>query len=207
MTDYLSALDHFKSGHNDQAVQELIAASNKPQFQDYSWDFVQNAEEAWRSAGYSEAETRMVATWQLLLPHAAELNQLHRNILDLANAYRQAGDETSAQAALQFNMELGQQLNGSPNDPLINQLIGIGIQRDALGAMNPNSPYGTGGLTVADQINQLTQQDAAIKALASQMDSLQHTMSAQEWITYNDRTRAFGEVNALRWLINKRAGK
>ncbi len=207
MTSYLSALDYFKSGQNDQAVQELIAASNKSQFQDYSWDFVQNAEEAWRSAGYSEAETRMVATWELLLPHAAALNQLHRNIMELANAYRQAGDETSAQAALQFNLGLGQQLDGSPNDPLINQLIGIGIQRHALGAMDPNQPYGTSRLTVAEQIKQLTQQDAAIKALVGQMETLQHTMSAQEWITYNDRTRAFGEVNALQWLTNKRAGK
>jgi hypothetical protein len=203
MASYLSALAYFRSGQTDLAVKDLIAAIGKPQFQDYSWDFVQNAEEAWRTAGYSEAETRMVATWQLLLPHTAELNQLHHSIMDLANAYRQAGDPTSAQAALQFNLQLGQQLDGSPNDPLINQLIGLAIQRDALGAMDPGTPYGTSGQTVTDRIEQLKQQTATIKELVKQSESLQQSMSPQEWITYNDRTREFGEVNALQWLINK----
>ena len=78
LANYLSALDYFKSGQTDQAVQELSAAFGKQGFQDYSWDFVQNAEEAWRAAGYTEAETKMVATWQLLLPHLAGLNDLSK---------------------------------------------------------------------------------------------------------------------------------
>jgi len=39
--------------------------------------------------------------------------------------------------------------------------------------------------------------------MVQQMTSLQPMMSSQDWITYNDRTMAFGEVNALQWLINK----
>jgi len=38
LPNYLSALDYFKSGQADQAVQELIAASGKQQFQDYTLD-------------------------------------------------------------------------------------------------------------------------------------------------------------------------
>jgi len=71
LAHYLSARDHFTSRQNDQAVQELLAAATKP-IQDYSLDFVQNSEEAYRAAGYSDAEAKMMATSTLLLPQLAE---------------------------------------------------------------------------------------------------------------------------------------
>jgi len=203
MANYLSAADYFKSGQTDKAIQELVAVSGKQQFDDYSWDFVQNAEEAWRAAGYSEAETRMIATWDLLLPHPAGLKQLGQSMADLASSYRQAGDEASAQAVLQMGLNLGQQMDATPNDPWINQLVGIAIQRIALGAMDPNSPYGSTGQTVKDRLDQLVQQRTAMQDLVKQAAPFQQIMSPQDWITYNDRTRAFGEENALRWLIEK----
>ena len=61
LANYLSALDCFKAGQTDQAVQELIAASDKPQFQDYSLNSVQDDEETYLAAGYSEAEAAAVA--------------------------------------------------------------------------------------------------------------------------------------------------
>ncbi|MGC9943813.1 MAG: sigma-70 family RNA polymerase sigma factor [Verrucomicrobiota bacterium] len=205
LANYLSAQAYFGCGQTDQAVQELTTASNKPGFDDYSWDFIQTDEEALRSAGYPEAEVKMAATWQIPLPQVPDLNQLSQNIIALANAYQQTGDQASAQAALQYDIQLGEQLDRSPDDLLINQINGMAIQRAALGTMDPYSPYGTAGRTVADQIAEFNQQDAAIKALVQQMTSLQQMMSAQDWITYNDRTMAFGEMNALQWLIDKYA--
>jgi len=205
LPNYLSALDYFRSGQTDQGVQQLLAAHGKPQFQDYSWDFVQNTEEALRSAGHSESELRMAALWQLSLPQVSELNQLNVKITALADAYRQAGDTASAQAMLQVALRLGQQLGSSPNDVLINQLNGMDIQRDALKGMNPADPYGPNGQTVAARIQELTEQDTAIKSLVKGMAALQPRMSPQDWITYNDRTMAFGEVNALQWLLAKYA--
>ena len=202
LANYLSALNYFKSGQTSQAVQELNAAYGKPNFQDYSWDFVQNAEEAWRSAGYTEAETTMVATWQLMLPHLAELKDLNQQIVNLAGSYGQSGDAASAQAALQVDIKLGQQMD-TPTDPLINQLVGLVIQRIALSAMDPNSTYGSDGQTVQDQLGQLTQQIATIKDLSKQVEALQQTMSPQDWINYNERTKTFGEMNALQWLLGK----
>src|SRR5205823_10653958 len=108
--NYLSARDYFKSGQNDQAVQELLVAATKP-IQDYSLDFVQNGEEAYRAAGYSDAEAKMIATSTLLLPQLAEYKQVSLNLVELANAYRQSGDGASAQAALQMATKLGQRLD------------------------------------------------------------------------------------------------
>ncbi|WP_150107483.1 hypothetical protein, partial [Pedosphaera parvula] len=108
--DYVSAFDHFKSGQTDQAVQDLVAASGKSKWQDYSMDSMQNAEEAYRAAGYSEAEAKAAAVMGQPLPQLAELKGLGRNLGELANSYRQAGDEASAQAALQMGLNLGQRL-------------------------------------------------------------------------------------------------
>jgi len=126
LANYLSARDYFKSGQNDQAVQELLAAASKP-IQDYSLDFVQNGEEAYRAAGYSDAEAKMIATSTLLLSQLAEYKQVGRNLVDLAEAYRQSGDGASAQAALQMAMSLGQRLDDPGSLTIIQSLVGIAL--------------------------------------------------------------------------------
>jgi hypothetical protein len=110
MPGYLAALDQLKAGQSDRAVEELAAAAGKSGFQDYSLDFMQSAEEAYRSAGYSDAEAKAIAASQLLLPHLAELRDLGRKLTDLSSSYRPAGDQESAQAALPMAVDLGRRL-------------------------------------------------------------------------------------------------
>ena len=203
LANYLSARDYFKSGQTDQAVQELNAAAGKPQFQDYSSDFVQNDEEAWRAAGYSVAEAKTVASMLLLLPHLGEMKQLSYDLVSLANSYRQAGDDASAQAALQADLNLGQRFDASPGEALVSQLVGMAIQGMALNAMDPNSPYGAAGQTVKGRVDELTLRRREIKDLVQQFDGAQQRMSDQDWISYKDRWRAFGEEAALRWMVSK----
>ncbi|HWV99744.1 MAG TPA: hypothetical protein VNZ64_08650 [Candidatus Acidoferrum sp.] len=203
LPNYLAALDAFKSGQMDQAVQELTAASSKQQFQDYTRDFLQNAEEAYRAAGYSEAEAKTIAATQLLLPDLSELRQLGRDIVGLATSYRQAGDAASADAALQLQTGLGQRFGGFPGEPLISQLVGIAIERDALGAMDPNSSLGGAGQTVQSRLDELNQSRKNLKELGQQETGLFEKMSEQDIISYWDRWKAFGSEATLRWAINK----
>jgi RNA polymerase sigma factor (sigma-70 family) len=204
LADYLSAADHFKAGRTDQALQDLIAASGKSQFQDYTLERVQDDEEAYRAAGYSVAEAKTVPATQLLLPQLAQMKELSQNLNELAKSYRQAGDESSAQAVLQMAASLGQRYSIiSPGEPEISQLVGIVMERIALNGMDASSPYGSDGRTVKDRLDQLTQQDAEIRQLAQQTEALQSRMTEQDWISYKDRWRNFGEEAAGRWLINK----
>jgi hypothetical protein len=204
LANYLSAQDHFKAGQADQAVQDLIAAAGKPQFQDYSLDRVQADEEAYRAAGYPVADAKVVATSHLVLPQLAQVRDLGRNILDLANSYQQAGDEASRQAALQMAVNLGRRYgDASAGEMLIAQLVGLNVERTALGAMDPNGTYGVDGQTVQDRLNQLTQQRTAIRELGQQADPLWQSLSDQDWISYHNRSAAFGEEAAMRWLVGK----
>ena len=203
LANYLSALDYFKTGQTDQAVQELIAAAGKPQFQDYTPERYQDDADAYLAAGYSVAEAKAFASHQLPLPEWPELRQLGRDMVDLASSYRQAGDEASAQAALQMAVSLGQRLDGSAGEYLISQLVGMAVERVALSAMDPNSPYGSNGQTVRDRLNQIAQQKAALRELGQQADPLMQTMPDQDWTIYRDREMLFGEEAALQWVVSK----
>jgi hypothetical protein len=200
---YLSALDYFKSGQTDQAVQDLITASARQGFADYTLERIQTDEEAYRAAGYSEADAKMAATWGVTLPQLAEMKALAQNMVALAASYRKAGDQNSAQAALQTAIVLGGQLDASPatSVPLITRLVGIAVERIALNAMDPASGYGDG--TVQQQLDRLTQRRNSIQDLVKQTAPFQQQMTAEDWLNYNQRTLSFGEENAIGWLLNK----
>jgi hypothetical protein len=201
--NYLSALDHFKSGQVDQAVQELSAASSKSRFEDYTLDFGQENDEIWRLSGYPTAEAKIIGATSLELPHLAQLKQLAQETVSLANSYRQAGDETSAQIALQMGANLGRKFSEKPGELLISRLVGVALENIALRAMEPSSAYGNEGQTVQNRIDELTQLRAGVRERASQFDKAQPLMSTQDWISYIDRCRIFGEEAAVKWAIDK----
>ncbi|HVM62931.1 MAG TPA: sigma-70 family RNA polymerase sigma factor [Verrucomicrobiae bacterium] len=206
LADYLSALDYFKVGQTDQAVQELIAAADKPQFQEYRLDSIQNNGEFFLSQGYSPAEAEALGLYQMSLQQLTELKRLGLDIVDLANSYRQVGDTESAQAALQMAVNLGRRYTdgSSPaGEPVINQFVGMYIGRQAFNAMNPGDPYGGNGQTVQDQINRLDQQKAALKELVNQTEPFLQTMPDQDWLTYTERVKVFGDEAARQWLVGK----
>jgi hypothetical protein len=132
------------------------------------------------------------------------MKRLGQNLVDLANAYSQSGDQASAQAALQMAMNMGQRYgDASASTTVIRQLLGIAVERMALNAMDPNSPYGGNGQTVQDQLNQIVQQKTAINELYQQAEPLLSTLPDQDWINYNNRRMIFGEVAALQWVVSK----
>jgi hypothetical protein len=201
---YLSAAHSFKSGQTDQAVQDLIAASGKSQFLDYTLARVQDDEEAYRTAGYSVAEAKTIPAMQLLLPQLAEMKSLSGSLTELANSYRQAGDAASAQAALEMATALGARYSTtSPGEPEISQLVGIAIERTALKGMEPGSFIGNTEVTVTDRLNQLAKQWDDLQQLATQTEALLPKVSGQDLISYKDRWRNFGEAAAGQWLIQK----
>jgi RNA polymerase sigma factor (sigma-70 family) len=206
LANYLSALNYFNSGQNDQAIQELNVAAGKSQFQDYTLNSVQSMEEAYLAAGYSAADAGMLAEVQTQLPQIATLKQLAQSMVSLANSYQQSGDSTSAQSALQMALNLGRSLDDDESGTpfLINTLAGMNIEYNALKAMDPNSPYGSTGQTVQDQLNQLTQQKAALKSLNDQFNnSVAPMMSQPDWISFQQRQNIFGEAAAQQWFIEK----
>ena len=204
LPNYLSALNYFNVGQVDQGIQELTAAAGKS-LDDYTLDRVQNDEEAYLSAGYSAAEAKEIGSFGIALPQLSQVRQLGQDMVDLANAYNQSGDPASARATLQMAVNLGQAYGGASagGSTDIGQLVGMAIEGMALSAMDPNSPYGGNGQTVQDQLDQLLQQRAALKALEQQAAPLVEAMSDQDWISFVDRFKSSGGVAANQWLVSK----
>jgi RNA polymerase sigma factor (sigma-70 family) len=215
LANYLSAQEHFKSGQTDQAVLELAAAFGKSQFQDYSADFVQNVEEACRAAGRSEAEAKAIASCSLPLPQLAQLRQLGENVTELATLYRKGGDEASAQVTLQMGLTLARQV-GEPsgNHGLINDLVALNIESHLLQSIDPARPYDSAGRSVKDRLDELAQCREEIKRLGEPstwlggerrdvLVALSERMPPQDLISFFDRVKVSGEMEALRWALNK----
>ena len=201
--NYLSALDYFKSGQSEQALQELNAASDRPSLTGYTVDRVRMDEEAYRAAGYSESEAKMAATWGVPIPEPAQLKELAEQMIALAGSFKQAGDENSAQATLQMAAALGLRMDSSSGVtmPIVSQLVGTSIERLALNAMDPSSDYGDG--TVQQRLDELAKRRDAIQGLVKQSSPFYDQMTSGDWLTYNERTLSFGEENAIAWLLNK----
>jgi hypothetical protein len=132
-----------------------------------------------------------------------QLERVACQIVGLANSYRQSGDAASAAAALQMDIALGQRFGGSPGEPLIDRLVGIAIEHDALATMDPNTPLGTSGQTVQDRLNELNKTKQEMKALAQQETGLFQKMSDTDISSFWDRWRTFGYEPTMRWAINK----
>jgi RNA polymerase sigma factor (sigma-70 family) len=204
LANYLSALDYFKSGQPDQALQEMAAAAGKPGFQDYTTDRILDDDEAYLGAGYSVVDAKALSASQLLLPQLQQVRDLGLDLVNLSQTYQQSGDGGSAQTALQLAAALGgRYATAEPGETEISQLVGMFVEKSALSAMDPGSPYGDNGQTVGDQLNQLNQERATINALNQQAAPLIDSLSDQDYANYKDRWMAFGEENALRWVIGK----
>jgi hypothetical protein len=202
MANYASALDYLKSGQPDVALQDMTAAG-KGTWTDYSWQFVQSSEEAYRAAGYSEVDAKIAAQTQLLLPELAQLKQLGLRLGDLAKTYEESGNIAAAQNARQMDVQLGQQLSAAETQPLITTLVGYAVERIALTSMDPNAPFDNSGQTVQNQLDKIAQQKQYIKSFTSQSEDLIARMSDDDVLSYLQRRQSSGEISALQWARGK----
>lgn len=205
LANYLSAQDYFKAGQTDQALQELVVAANQPNFQYYAGDFVQNLEEAYKSVGCSTAGAGVVAAYSLPVEQGAQLTGLSKNLAELATLYRQAGDEASAQKALQMGLALGRQV-GEPaaGKPACLDLLGIEIERKFLAAMDPASPYDSSGTTVKGRLDELARKRESIKEVGGDGGIwVNQALSEQDQIGFFERMKTSGELEALRWARSR----
>jgi tetratricopeptide (TPR) repeat protein len=202
LANYLSASDYFKTGQAEQALQEVQTAAGKS-IQDYELDSLQNAQEAYQAAGYSDVDAQTIASSELLLPEMGAYKSVGVALVDQAKSYQQTGDTASAQASLQLAMDLGQRVDDPGSPTLIQPLVGMAVQKIALSAMDPNAVYGDDNQTVQSQLDALAQQRAGIRTLNQQWTATVPQMTDQDLENYYERKSHFGEQSAMQWAITK----
>ncbi len=200
---YLSALDHFKAGQVDDAVDDLNAAATRTQFQDYILDRIRTDEDMYRLAGHPPGEAQFMASAFLPEAHLTQLIDLGHNLVDLAAGYASIGDQDSQKAALQMALNLGQHLDDPAAAQTMRwQLIGLRIERAALEVMDPSSPISGSDQLVQARLDQLGRQKDSLQQLTKQADPLWKSLSDADWTGYHAQLAAGGEESAVRWLVN-----
>jgi hypothetical protein len=210
LANYLSAADYFKNGKPDDAMQELLAASGKTEFQNYAMEALLNGEELWTDAGKSARETASFAMSDMAeenLPQLGSYKVVAQGIRDLLKQKVAAGDTESAVNLAQLGLDLAGKINsGDSGKFLINQLVGIAVEQSSLSQLNQNTAYDfLGAQTPVQAAEELKRQKAEFSKLIQDFGpaQMQMIMSDSETASYMQRLKIYGELEAMRWLIQQ----
>ncbi|RYD72915.1 MAG: hypothetical protein EOP84_22375 [Verrucomicrobiaceae bacterium] len=205
--NYLSAIQHFRDGSREAAISELETAFGKSKFDDMTLARMQGNEEAYRGSGFSEAQSHVVAMFQLPLPLLNEMRFLSSQMDELSQSYLQEGDTASAEATVRIALNLGEQYRASGNALLVHQQLGWDIGQNALRTLDPGSQFGDSGRSVQDLLDSMNMQRREVSSLLKESVPLQDLMEPEDWVVYTDRMKMLGEPNAMRWLLAKYKGR
>jgi len=200
LANYISARDLLKQGNTQEALQELMAASQKSGYSDFTREKMVGMEEAYLEAGYPPAEAKLIGTSSVLLPSLAQMKDLGRQMAALQQQYAAAGDSPSADAMVRLGIDLGRRLDSDTQGTMINQLVGLAIEKLTIGKLDPNRDYDFLGGTVAEHLAHLDGVRNDIHSVVMPIEQWIPTATDADIIAYADRLKVFGEVAAVKWL-------
>jgi hypothetical protein len=208
LANYLSAEDDFKNGNSDAAVQELSAASGKSQFGDYIMESQLDGEALNQFAGESPKNSTRVALSHAaadMMMEDADLKRLAVDIEDTQKQQSNAGDNNSVANLAQTGMNLGNQLSsGDSGKYFANQLEGVLIGNVVLQQLDPNTSYDfLNGETPSQALQEREQQRKSLSQLAQSVNAIFPEMTEEEENSYFERSKIYGEVDAMQWLIQQ----
>lgn len=209
LANYLSAQDYFKNGQPDAAVKELLEASSKPQFANFTMETYLGEKEMYRANGKSPLESNqaaMSASAGDLLPELSTFKGLAQSMGELQKQYANGGDSASAENMAQFNLALANRLTGGDSGKLvISQLVGIALEAIALRNLEPNTSYAfLDGETPSQRTEELKQQKLSIRQLSQSFQSLLPNLTEMEKENFEEREKIYGEIPAMRWVVEQR---
>jgi tetratricopeptide (TPR) repeat protein len=200
--NYLSALDHFTQGNEDEAVRDMWKSLDQGGMETYWLETMQDVEEAYREAGYSQAQASIAAFGETLLPELQQMMALSRHLRDLQAQYLQNGDSQSAQSIAEIGIRLGTQMQENQGYLVIGDLVGMNIERRVLEGLDPHDVLVVGNQTIGDRLADLNQRKQTIGDIQSVLELLRN-LPESEVSAYVARVKLYGELEAIRWLHNK----
>ncbi len=203
LANYLSSRDHFMNGDTHAAINELLEATRKRQFKDYTRESHLDEEELYLAAGKTPLEASRVVGWgEDLMREQASLKGVAYSMRDLQNQYLKAGDASSAEHLAQIGVILARRLNnGAAEDPGINQLVGIAMEALALSPLEQDTSYEfLGGESPAQRLDELKQQRVSLQELRRSFGAIFPNLTEAELLNWKEREKILGEVPAMRWL-------
>jgi len=209
LANYLSARDHFKNGQPNAAIKELLEATAKPQFADFTMESYLVEKEMYRTIGKSPLESNQAAMSAAagdLLPELSSWKGLAQGVRELQKQYASSGDSASVDNLSQFSLALANRLTGGDSGKfIISQLVGMAIEALALAELNPNTSYAfLDGKTPSQRKDELKQQRASMRELSQSFQAAFQGLTETQRENYSERARIYGELSTMRWLVEQR---
>lgn len=202
---YCSALEFFRSGDPASARQELAEASRQSAFRAELAPVLQAAEELHLSAGRAPDEAKLAAFQACCqLPHLQQMRELSKSMLAQVAAVRRGGDAAAGAAMAGMGLTLGGHLSaGGGSQTIINQLVGIAIEKAFLKEFAPGVETDPFGRSLAELRATVEAHHATLKSCAQSVDALTTRLPDPELSNYLERVKLHGEEAALTWLTDK----
>jgi hypothetical protein len=208
LANYLSAQTYFQSGQSEAAVKDLVAATGKPEFENYTLESQLNAEELGQFLGKSpldSTETAFAGAAGDTIQELATIKQLATQMTDLQKQELNVGDNNSAENLAEMGTILGSQLNSSASGKYIfNQRVGMAVEAMMLEQLDPNTSYDfLGGETAGQRLQELKQQTATLDQLDKSFNAIEPGLTDAEKVSFEERMKIYGGVAAMRWLLQQ----
>lgn len=201
--DYLAAHQAFQSGDASAAGAALLQGLDNPVFADYSQQLADGSEQAYLSAGYDTQVAAVAAMYSLAVERAQPLMDVADKLKGLQDEFIRTADFDAAEPTVIIGLTLGQRMQ-EQGPYLIDQVMGISIERKFLQQLDPLTAAGPGGQTAAERLETLDANLLEIKTLTSDVGGSILMMDDAMRSQYLAKVKAEGELSALRWLAARK---
>lgn len=201
--DYLVAHQAFLTGDAGAAGAALIQSLDNPLFADYSQQLVAGSEQAYLEAGYEPTAAAGAAMFALTIPRAQPLMEVSKNLLSLQQAFIRSADFDAAEPTVIIGLTLGQRIQDQ-GPYLIDQLMGISIERQFLQQLDPLTQAGPAGQPAGERLETLDAKLLEIKDLTGRFTPVFAQADDATQSRYLVMMKTDGELVAMRWLLEKK---
>ena len=201
--DYLAAHQAFLSGDTGAAGAALIQSLDNPLFADYSQQLVAGSEQAYLESGYEPNAAAGAAMFALTIPRAQPLMDVSKNLLSLQQEFIRSADFDSAEPTVVIGLTLGQRIQDQ-GPYIIDQLIGVSIERQFLQQLDPLTLAGPGGQSAGERLEALDAKILEIKTLTPAFTEKFASSDEATQSQYLAKMKAEGELAAMRWLVERK---
>lgn len=200
--DYLSAHLSFSQGDYAAAAQGLLDSLEHGALADYNGQLMDGAEQAYRESGLDPLSAQLAAMAGALRPTIAPIREVAKHLDGLKDEFLKSGDFDAAEPSVRIGIDIGQKLQGQ-GPYLIDQLVGISIEKNFLDQLDPLTPVGASGQTAGQRLALLETQKNDIQSSVAAFAEASTKMDEATAKEYFLRLRRDGELSAMKWVLSK----
>ena len=195
--DYLLALEFFRTGERQGAIDVLLAADGKTRFRDYGTELAAGIEDGLLVSGLTPLQACAFAYYHPKNDFPSILLRLGGEISDVQAELHESGKESEIAALAWSGLEMLRRARSSGPRSMINDAAESAITRALLKHLPPDTltPHGK---TVEEVLAEADALKAEIFALADFASNTLDDLGEEEALRYHRSVQRLGEMEALR---------